>query len=308
LTSTYKAPTNMEPSSDMLAFREVLASAKRLVILAGAGLSAGSGISTYRGPGGLWMKQDPQKLATPEAFQQDPSLIWQFYHYRRDICLKAKPNAAHHTLASLSLPSTRAWLLPSLLDPHQPPLFITQNFDSLSPRALEALTNQLSSEEMKVARERLIEMHGSAFRTTCLQCKHVNLTYDTPLAPALNNLSDNFEEKVIPVHELPRCGGPNWNGSNRFGRCGGLLRPGVVWFGEMPEGMGEIAKVLNWTDVLIVVGTSSLVYPAAGFAKTVKERGGKVAVFNLEKSQGDDEVDFLFLGACEKTIPKLFDI
>jgi NAD-dependent deacetylase sirtuin 5 len=113
---------------------------------------------------------------------------------------------------------------------------------------------------MKVARERLIEMHGSAFRTTCLQCKHVNFTYDTPLAPALLNLTaDDFGEKVIPVHELPRCGGPNWNGSNRFSNCGGLLRPGVVWFGEMPEGMGEIARVLNWTDVLIVVGTSSLV-------------------------------------------------
>jgi len=249
--------------------------------------------------------QDPQKLATPEAFKQDPSLIWQFYHYRRDICLTAEPNAAHHALASLSLPSTCARPLPSLLDP---PLFITQNFDSLSPRALEVLTNQLSSEEMKAARERLIEMHGSAFRTICLQCKHVNFTYDTPLAPALNNISaDNCEERVIPVHELPRCGGPNWNGSNRFGKCGGLLRPGVVWFGEMPEGMGEIAKALNWTDVLIVVGTSSLVYPAAGFAKTVKERGGKVVVFNLEKSQGNEGIDFLFLGACEETIPKLFE-
>jgi NAD-dependent deacetylase sirtuin 5 len=103
-------------------------------------------------------------------------------------------------------------------------------------------------------------MHGSAFRTTCLQCKHVNFTYDTPLSPALENVSaDNFEEKVMSIDELPRCGGQNWNGSNRFGRCGGLLRPGVVWFGEVPEGMGEIAKVLNWTDVLIVVGTSSVV-------------------------------------------------
>jgi NAD-dependent protein deacetylase sirtuin 5 len=175
-------------------------------------------------------------------------------------CLQATPNAAHHAIASLSLPSTRARLLPSLSDPGQPPLFITQNFDSLSPRALDALASQLSSEEMKVARERLIQMHGSAFRTICLQCKHVNFTYDTPLAPALENLSaNNYNEKVIPIDELPRCGGQNWNGSNRFGRCGGLLRPGVVWFGEVPEGMGEIARVLNWTDVLIVVGSSLLV-------------------------------------------------
>jgi len=224
-------------------------------------------------------------------------------------CLKAKPNAAHHALASLSLPSTRASMLPSLSDPDQPPLFITQNFDSLSPRALEALADQLSSEEIKVAQEQLIEMHGSAFRTICLQCKHVNFTYDTPLAPALEGISaDSVEEKVIPINELPKCGGQNWNGSNRYGRCGGLLRPGVVWFGEVPDGLGEIAKVLNWTEVLIVVGTSSLIYPAAGFAKTVKDRGGKVAVFNLARSKGDDEVDFLFLGPCEETIPKLFDM
>jgi len=291
----------------MQAFREVLASAKRVVILAGAGLSAGSGIPTYRGAGGLWTKQDPQNLATPEAFKENASLIWQFYHYRRDICLQAIPNVAHHAFASLSLHSTRARHLPSLAEPDRPPLFITQNFDSLSLRALDALTSQLSREEMKVARERLIEMHGSAFKTICLQCKHVNFTYDTPLSPALeNNSPDKFE--VIPIDELPRCGGKNWNGSNRFGRCGGLLRPGVVWFGEVPEGLGEIAKVLNWTDVLIVVGTSSLVYPAAGFAKTVKERGGKVAVFNLDKSKGDDEVDFLFLDSCEETIPKLFEM
>ena len=175
-------------------------------------------------------------------------------------CLRAKPNAAHHALASLALPSTRARLLPSLSEPDQPPLFVTQNFDSLSPRVLDMLNDELSSQEMKVARERLIEMHGSAFRTTCLQCKHVNFTYDRPLAPALENVSaDNCGEKVIPIGELPRCGSQFWNGSNRFGRCGGLLRPGVVWFGEVPDGMGEIAKELNWTDVLIVVGTSSLV-------------------------------------------------
>ena len=145
------------------------------------------------------------------------------YIFRCGRCLQAKPNAAHIAIASLSLPSIRARLLPSLSDPDQPPLFITQNFDSLSPRALDLLANQLSSEEMKVARERLIEMHGSAFRTTCLQCKHVNFTHDTPLAPALKDVSaDNFEEKEIPIDELPRCGGQNWNGSNRFGRCGGL--------------------------------------------------------------------------------------
>lgn len=156
--------------------------------------------------------------------------------------------------------SKRTRFLPSLSEPELPPLFITQNFDSLSVRSLDALTTQLSNKEAQVARERLIEMHGSAFRTVCLQCKHVNFTYETPLAPALQNISEaNFKQADIPVDQLPKCGGKDWNGSNRFGKCGGLLRPGVVWFGEVPDGMGMISKELNWTDVLIVVGTSSLV-------------------------------------------------
>ena len=175
-------------------------------------------------------------------------------------CLKAEPNAAHQALASLALRSKRTRFLPSLSEPELPPLFVTQNFDSLSVRSLDALTTQLSNKEAQVARERLIEMHGSAFRTVCLQCKHVNFTYETPLAPALQNISEaNFQQADIPVDQLPKCGGKDWNGSNRFGKCGGLLRPGVVWFGEVPDGMGMISKELNWTDVLIVVGTSSLV-------------------------------------------------
>jgi NAD-dependent deacetylase sirtuin 5 len=162
-----------------------------------------------------------------------------------------------------------------LSNPDVPPLFITQNYDSLSLRALQNLADSglLSPEELDVAKERLIEMHGSAFKTTCLQCKHVQLSYETLLSPALSDILPSEEAlaaavssdsaspglKEISVENLPRCGGLEWNGSNRYGRCGGLLRPRVVWFGEVPEGMGEIARALNWTDVLIVVGTSSLV-------------------------------------------------
>ncbi|KII84790.1 hypothetical protein PLICRDRAFT_94934 [Plicaturopsis crispa FD-325 SS-3] len=294
----------MAPSSDYKEFTDSLALAKRVVVLAGAGLSAGSGIPTYRGVGGLWKKQDPKKLATLDAFKRDPSLVWQFYHYRRELCLRAQPNAAHRALAELSIRDTRNRIMPSLTST-EPPLFITQNFDSLSPRALNDLADQLTSDEMKTVQNRLIEMHGSAFRTVCTQCKHVNFTYDSPLSPALADTSEvSFETpRDIPIDQLPRCGGPEWKGSNRYAKCGGLLRPAVVWFGEVPEGLGEISKELNWTDLLIVVGTSSLVYPAAGFSKTVRERGGKVAVFNLEPS-ADDTCDFMFLGPCEETLPK----
>ena len=173
-------------------------------------------------------------------------------------CLKAQPNAAHHALASLALPSVRAQLLPALAEPAKPPLFITQNIDGLSPRALASLSEQLSPTELKLASERLIEMHGSIHKTRCLQCKAIK---PTPDCPALRTAEDDprERERAIPVEALPRCGGPQWDGSNRYGRCGGLLRPAVVWFGEAPEGMGEIAKELNWTDMLVVVGTSSTV-------------------------------------------------
>jgi len=239
-------------------------------------------------------------------------------------CLRAQPNAAHNAIAALSIHSIRSRILPSLSNPDVPPLFITQNYDSLSLRALQSLADSglLSPEELDVAKEKLIEMHGSAFKTTCLQCKHVRLSYETLLSPALGDILPSEETlaaavssdsassglKEIPTEDLPRCGGLKWNGSNRYGRCGGLLRPQVVWFGEVPEGMGEIARVLNWTEVLIVVGTSSLVYPAAGFAKTVKDRGGKVAVFNLERSQGDEQADFLFLGPCEDVLPRVLGL
>ncbi|EPT00777.1 hypothetical protein FOMPIDRAFT_1030221 [Fomitopsis schrenkii] len=306
----------MAPSSDPQAFRDALAMSKRVVILAGAGLSAASGIPTYRDPDGLWKMHSIKELATPEGFQADPSQVWQFYRHRRELCLRAQPNAAHRALASLGLPSVRAQLLPALADPARPPLFITQNIDGLSPRALAALSSQLSPAALKLAEERLIEMHGSIHTARCLQCKAVTPTpesYPGLSAAASDSESDAPEAlsaaraEPVGVEALPRCGGAWWNGSNRYGRCGGLLRPAVVWFGEAPEGMGEIAKELNWTDLLIVVGTSSVVRPAAGYAEMVKKRGGRVAVFNLGRSEGDEEADFLFLGPCEQTLPAILE-
>ena len=150
----------------------------------------------------------------------------------------------------------RARLLPALAEPSKPPLFITQNIDGLSPRALAALSDQLAPAELKLASERLIEMHGSIHKTRCLQCKAVK-----PAPDSFESAAGGDSEHAVPVADLPRCGGAQWGGSNRYGRCGGLLRPAVVWFGEAPEGMGEIAKELNWTDMLLVVGTSSIVSP-----------------------------------------------
>ncbi|KAG8688000.1 hypothetical protein FRC11_006229, partial [Ceratobasidium sp. 423] len=282
----------MAPSNDAIAFREVLRTARSLVILAGAGLSAASGIPTYRGSGGLWKSYDPTQLATFEAFRSNPGLVWMFYKDRIEKCRNATPNAAHRSLASLTLPSVQAQLLPSLESRAIPPLLVTQNFDGLSVRALNDLESDLSPEQMSAARSRLIEMHGSAFRTVCLRCKCSKAHPESLSCPAFDDGYVIPESGLIPVEDLPKCGGREWAGSNRYGRCGGLLRPGVVWFGEAPEQQGEIARVFNWADVLLVVGTSALVHPAAGYVKTVKNNGGKVAVFNIEASPQDDDADF----------------
>lgn len=174
-------------------------------------------------------------------------------------CRQAKPNAAHHALASLSLPSVQAQILPSLDPRSTPPLFVTQNFDGLSIRALLELSPQLTPDQLDQAKSRLIETHGSAFRTICTQCKCIKIHSNPLSCPAFDDTYRVPEGGAVPVEDLPRCGGRDWSGSNRYGRCGGLLRPGVVWFGEVPEEQGEIARVLNWANLLIVVGTSSLV-------------------------------------------------
>ncbi|KAF8877873.1 sirtuin [Infundibulicybe gibba] len=291
----------MEPSSDIQAFRTVLAASKSVVILAGAGLSVASGIQTYRGSGGLWMVQYTRRdvgcdeNGDAEAFQANPAVVWRFYSDRRTICYNALPNPAHHAIASMCLPATRARVLPSATSV---PLVITQNFDGLSPRALDALAPVFTPAEFKDAQDRLVEMHA---------IDNNFARGGGPLVRALDPGSAGAEGD-ISVEALPRCGGTAWGGSNRYGRCGGLLRPAVVWFGEVPEGQGEIARTLNWADMLIVVGTSSLVYPAAGYAKTVKARGGKVVVFNTERSKGDEDADFLFLGPCEQTLPEVLDV
>ncbi|KAJ7253325.1 sirtuin [Mycena haematopus] len=288
---------------DILAFQQTLASSKNVVIVAGAGLSAASGIPTYRGLGGLWLNFDETKLAKPEAFQEDPSRIWQFYHSRRQKCLDAQPNAAHRALATFCIPETLARVAPSL-DPRWPaPLLITQNMDALSSRVL----SHFSAADQESAEKCIVEMHGCIFETRCTSCAHVQRAYaPTPCSDALSAAQGSQSASSIPVEKLPRCGGPGCT-TNRYGRCGGLLRPNVVWFGEVPMHMGDIAMRMNWCDLLLLVGTSTTVHPAAGFAKTVKNRGGKVAVFNLEVNDAVD-ADFTFVGKCEETLAQALGV
>ncbi|KAJ7739637.1 DHS-like NAD/FAD-binding domain-containing protein [Mycena maculata] len=287
-------------STDLSEFQRLLTDGKwnNIIAVCGAGLSAASGIPTFRGAGGMWRKYDAMSLATPEAFEENPSLVWQFYHYRREAARKALPNPAHMALAELSLPWRR-----KVVAPNSEFSIITQNVDGLSVRAL-AMTLEDSkgnSNSSTVNTAPLIEMHGRLFDVLCTSksCGYVEYNTASPICPALAAVEEPGEDNAlkldldIPLSELPRCS-----------KCNALARPGVVWFGEIPHELGRIDKLVEAADLCLVVGTSSTVYPAAAYASEVQDHGGKVAVFNLERSAGDRDADFLFLGPCEETLPR----
>jgi len=284
------------PPSDMSAFQKTLSASKHIIAVAGAGLSAASGIPTFRGDGGWWRKHNAMALATPEAFGENPSRVWQFYHYRREKALNAQPNAAHLALAMLSVESIR-----NKLSPGSTFTLITQNVDGLSPRAYRSVLASLDPPQAESANGQpsLIEMHGRLSDLQCWSedCGHVETVTVSPICEALggteNWIEGDGEEQDIPVEKLPRCS-----------KCGSLARPGVVWFGEALPEVVEIESLVEKADLCLVVGTSSTVYPAAGYASGVQENGGKVAVFNLDRSSGDEDADFLFLGPCEETLPQ----
>ncbi|MEO8036128.1 MAG: NAD-dependent deacylase [Acidobacteriota bacterium] len=194
---------NHELDSAVAAIRGI--APRRVAVLTGAGVSAESGIPTFRDAGGLWRHYRPEDLATPEAFDRDPATVWQWYEMRRSLIREARPNAAHEAIASLGADT----------------LVVTQNVDGLHGRA---------------GSRNVIELHGNIFRVRCTAERRV-LTADLPY-------------DAVP----PYCA------------CGALLRPDVIWFGEMlaPDDLARAAEGIRAADLLLVVGTSGVVYPAAG--------------------------------------------
>ncbi|HYC58186.1 MAG TPA: NAD-dependent deacylase [Thermoanaerobaculia bacterium] len=178
---------------------------RNVVIMTGAGVSTDSGIPTFRGAGGLWRNFRAEDLATPQAFQRDPRLVWEWYEWRRGLIRDAKPNAAHEALARL--PDA---------------VVVTQNVDGLHARAGSA---------------DVVELHGNIFRVRCVSEGTARMHIDA------------FAE--VPPH----C------------ECGALLRPDVVWFGEsLPQdAVARAVGAIHAADVVLVIGTSGVVYPAAGF-------------------------------------------
>ncbi|KAH8664361.1 DHS-like NAD/FAD-binding domain-containing protein [Xylariales sp. PMI_506] len=282
------------PKTDVAAFRELLRGSNRILALCGAGLSASSGLPTFRGAGGLWRNHRSTSLADPDAFEEDPALVWLFYAWRRHMALKAQPNPAHYALAELAKRKENFFCL-------------TQNVDGLSPRAGHPLAS-------------LRMLHGNLFDLKCFEeCGYIepHVTRD-PLCPALAPAAEDYPpDKTMPlldpavpapkidVDDLPQC--PNCKESGKKS----LLRPGVVWFGEaLPEGM--LDEVDQWVeqgkiDVMLVVGTSAAVWPASGYINKAKKKGAVVAVFNPDKEAKEDldGDDYFFQGDAAEFLPQM---
>ncbi|XP_064616170.1 NAD-dependent protein deacylase-like [Liolophura sinensis] len=264
------------PSSDLAAFRDIFHKSKYIVVLTGAGVSAESGIPTFRGEGGYWRKYQAPHLATPEAFALDPSLVWEFYHHRREVVLTKQPNKAHIAIAECEK---------RLKDEGRFLVVITQNIDELHRQA---------------GTQNIEELHGSLFKVRCTKCGEVTYNRDSPICPALKGRGapgKDVENAAIPMEDLPRC---------KTGSCSGLLRPHVVWFGESldPKVLRNTDEHLDKCDLCLVIGTSSVVYPAAMYAPSLASKGVPVAEFNIEETPATNRLGFHFQGAAGEWVPK----
>jgi len=277
LSSSKKYPfcsTMSKPSSDLAAFRSYFEKAKHVVVLTGAGVSAESGVPTFRGAGGFWRQYQAQDLASPNAFKADPSLVWEFYHYRREVMGTKEPNPAHLAIAECEA---------RLEKENRRLVVITQNIDELHKRA---------------GSKNILELHGSLFRVRCTKCDNETENKDSPICEALRGKGapdPDIKADRIAIENLPKCT-----------ICSGLLRPAVVWFGEQldHEVLRQTYEELEKCDLCLVVGTSSIVYPAAMFAPEVARRGVPVAEFNMETTPKTYEFGFHFEGPCGTTLPK----
>ncbi|OJJ43975.1 hypothetical protein ASPZODRAFT_135395 [Penicilliopsis zonata CBS 506.65] len=333
------------PAADLQSFSEYLKGSTRILALVGAGLSAASGLPTFRGAGGLWRSYDATALATPEAFEQNPGLVWQFYSYRRHMALKARPNRAHYALAELARRNKNF-------------VTLSQNVDGLSQRANHP-------------DEQLHLLHGSLFDVKCtaFYCDYVRGNdFTDPIVPALaipsnkrepvpsatdktgreatqslfsaleqksaeskskeqqqqeEEEEEEEEEEVVVEEEADISDAsvfmPELNPQDlpKCPQCkDGMLRPGVVWFGE-PLPSHTMDAVDEWldkapkVDLVLVIGTSAQVWPAAGYVDIARSKGGRVAVINMDRkdvpggSNGMKRGDWFFVGDASDILPEI---
>ena len=232
--------------------RQKLSTARSVTVLTGAGISADSGVPTFRGADGLWRHYRAEDLATPEAFARDPRLVWEWYNWRRELIATKRPNPAHDAVAEMERRFKQFWL-------------ITQNVDGLHR---DAGSQQLS------------EIHGNIWMVRCTQCRDIT------------------ENRDVPIAILPLCRS-----------CGGLLRPHIVWFGESlaEDDLERSAAALHSSDVCLIVGTSGVVYPAAGFGAIAKQAGAFIVEINLDATPHSNLADATLQGRARDIVPLLLE-
>lgn len=225
-----------------------LSEAERVTFLTGAGVSKESGIPTFRdAQTGMWANYNPQELATPEGFRNDPKLVWQWYDYRRKLLGDAEPNPGHRAIVELES------LVPKVT-------VVTQNIDGL---------------HQKAGSSDVVELHGSIKKFYCFDGGHD--AHDVP----------------FDLEEPPLC------------KCGSMIRPGVVWFGEAlpPHAMSRGLKECAESEVVFVAGTSALVQPAASLPYAAHRRGAKLIEVNPDETPITDIVDEFMQGPSGQVLP-----
>jgi NAD-dependent deacetylase len=228
---------------------EQLKKAKIVSVLTGAGISAESGVHTFRDPGGIWEKFRPEQLANFEAFMADPGMVWNWYQHRREIMRNVKPNPGHIALAEME----------SMFDEFY---LITQNIDNLHRRA---------------GSKNITELHGNAERNYCIKCKKF------------------YNEIDLNQKSVMKC------------ECGGLIRPDVVWFGEMLpfDALRFAEDCAMRSDVFFTIGTSAEVYPAALLPLMARKSGAYVAEINTRLTAISNEVDIVIEGKSGEILKEL---
>ena len=228
-----------------------LKDSRKIVFVTGAGISQESGIPTFRGKDGYWRKYDPMKLASIDAFYDDPKLVWEWYEDRRKNILDVKPNEGHFAI--------------SQMEEFKDVVILTQNIDGLHQRS--GSTN-------------VLELHGSIIRIKCTVCDFID------------NITENFES--LP----PKC------------KCGGMLRPDVVWFGEsLPQNIWQSAiKEASVCDVMVIVGTSLVVSPANTLPVYAKQNGAILIEVNPEKTVMSNDMALSIQATSVGVLPKMLSI
>lgn len=251
---------------DIARARSLLEDARSILVLTGAGISAESGVPIFRGKGGLWHSHRPEDLATPEAFQRDPILVWEWYGWRRELSARTRPNHGHRALAGWILARTGITL-------------VTQNVDGMHETAARD-----EADVRKAAPALPIELHGSLFRVRCTGCTYRG--------------QDRATVDASDSGALPHCP-----------RCGALLRPDVVWFGESLDTalLDSAFRAAEAAEVCLGIGTSALVHPAASLPLATLRAGGRLVEVNPNPTVLTDLATVSIRATSGDTLPGLLN-